>query len=544
MPDQPDDLVPPITRLEWMWLLAALSVALAMRAGMPGRMAIEHFDEGVYASNFWFGPELGGRYPARHLYAPPLLPSIVEWTMVVASLSGMPLTGWVPMLPVLIAGMAAVPSLWWIGRVWFGPFAGLIAAWLCATSDLHSTYSRACLTDVPAALFMAWGVYFGSRAIKDGGRRALSLAIVFTALAWWTKYNGWLPVAIIAAGSLARLTCTRSNAGHWRQEATRGLIFAAGAVLVWSPVLVGLQPHGGYAAVASNHRQYLVGLIGWTDSAFRQLTHIGLYDAWLGTAQVPWLVPLVMGGAVGVGLVLILIGDPVRRGQASVWSLAAWLGGLTLAIPCYQAYPRLVLPWLAAVWLGLGALGQMVLGPHGAGHRPSDGAQRKGLVVGVWRQMLVGALAVSVMTGVFVRMGTGTLRAWEDRTGWSRACDQFSTAAQASALASGYRDGELVTYVVGEPAAVFGLNAAGLLVGPVPDLSFAEQPDRIPTFLVWCERGERSNPLRLDPRRSRFLDVVDAPLRQSSLVILDEHDGIQRLREGDVSVRARLERQR
>ena len=45
-------------------------------------MAVEHFDEGVYASNIWFGPEAGYQYPMRRLYAPPLLPSLIEWSLI------------------------------------------------------------------------------------------------------------------------------------------------------------------------------------------------------------------------------------------------------------------------------------------------------------------------------------------------------------------------------------------------------------------------------------------------------------------------------
>ena len=104
----------PIPRAEYLWLAGALLLGLVLRLGFPGRMAIEHFDEGVYASNFWFDASDGSQYPARHLYAPPLLPAAIEWTMIVASLCGFRPTGFVPMIPCLIAGIATIPALWWI----------------------------------------------------------------------------------------------------------------------------------------------------------------------------------------------------------------------------------------------------------------------------------------------------------------------------------------------------------------------------------------------------------------------------------------------
>jgi len=271
-----------ISRNEWLWLLGAVLFGAILRLSFPGRMAVEHFDEGVYASNFWFEVEQGGEYPARHLYAPPLLPLAIEWTMIVASLCGIKPTGFIPMIPSLIAGLATIPSMWWVGRRWFGPSAGIVAAWLVAASDFHASYSRAALTDVPVCLFMLWGVYFFWLALQTGTRRDILLAGLFTGLAWWTKYNGWLPLAIgLSGGAAWQLSLPRADR-RLRQFATRWSLVALTAFAFWSPVLWGLQKHGGYAAVAANHRQYVVGLSGWGPAALRQLTHVGLYDNWFG----------------------------------------------------------------------------------------------------------------------------------------------------------------------------------------------------------------------------------------------------------------------
>jgi dolichyl-phosphate-mannose-protein mannosyltransferase len=45
---------PALSAAECGCLALILLAALSVRAAYPERMAIEHFDEGVYASNLWF----------------------------------------------------------------------------------------------------------------------------------------------------------------------------------------------------------------------------------------------------------------------------------------------------------------------------------------------------------------------------------------------------------------------------------------------------------------------------------------------------------
>ena len=64
----------PISRYE-LWAVVAITLlGAAVRFAFPSAMAIEHFDEGVYASNLLF-PDQDYRYPAPHLSPPPPLPS-------------------------------------------------------------------------------------------------------------------------------------------------------------------------------------------------------------------------------------------------------------------------------------------------------------------------------------------------------------------------------------------------------------------------------------------------------------------------------------
>ena len=269
-----------------MVVLAITLVGNGFRVWQPGHMAVEHFDEGVYASNILC--DLNGyRYPFLHLYAPPLLPFLLYWTLI---LSGMAASSvmWVN----VVAGSLMVPSVWWVGRQWFGPVAGMTAATLAAFSEVHILFSRTALTDVLLCLWMLWGVYWAWRAILTGRPAAIFLAGLFASLAWWTKYNGWLTLAISGSGMLAWIIVPRiaptGLAAHVKCAAKqddapppgpailRWSVLAAIAIVGWLPVLMNLQPFGGYAAVSANHAGYFVGFGGWWES-FMYLWMVDLF---------------------------------------------------------------------------------------------------------------------------------------------------------------------------------------------------------------------------------------------------------------------------
>ena len=144
----------PVPRQELMLVIAVCILGGLFRCLFLSDTAIEHFDEGVYASNLWFSPEQGAEYPGRYYYAPPLFPFLIEWSMIFLG-SG----AWATFLPSLLLGMATIPLIWWVARNWFGPAAGLVAAILASCSDLHLIYSRAALTDVGLGFFLLLSVY-------------------------------------------------------------------------------------------------------------------------------------------------------------------------------------------------------------------------------------------------------------------------------------------------------------------------------------------------------------------------------------------------
>ena len=572
-----------VSRTEWRWLFGAVLFGAILRLSFPGRMAVEHFDEGVYASNFWFEIEQGGEYPARHLYAPPLLPLAIEWTMIVASLCGIKPTGFIPMIPSLLAGLATIPSLWWVGRRWFGPSAGIVAAWLVAASDFHASYSRAALTDVPVCLFMLWAVYFLWLALQTGTRRDILLAGLFTGLAWWTKYNGWLPLAIgLSGGTAWQLSLPRADR-RLRQFGTRWLLVAVTAFAIWSPVLWGLQKHGGYAAIAANHRQYVESLEWWPGNAATLLQFAGRYDNWLGTSiemiearriqadnramaaealenredfepitivtlpepvwdttwfggapptlwqksertvvVLSWLAtPLALFlVTLAAGLWNILRDSRSPRGLA-IWLLGAWVIGLSLATPCYHTYPRLAFPWLIAVWLGVG------LAVESGRKRAITSVEAAGRSDHRWQAgRIFTVIAGWLMMCSLCRALAGTSHAWQDRSRLQADATKIASSLREAARAVGHPDNEVIVYVYADPALVFSFKSNGLpLVSPVQSPEAAIHSHPRPTFLAvrryrLCDVDSQS--LGSLTEEGKLVAGLVTPSRVSHLYVFDQ----------------------
>jgi len=155
--------LPNESKLRRYGLIATLLVCgVVLRIGYPSRAAVEHFDEGVYASNIWFGPETEGKYPARHLYSPPLLPLLIETSIIAEQVIAPPPDGpsnLAVMLPNLLIGCLMLPAIWWVTRAWLGDEAAIGALALASFSETHALYSRTALTEVGLLLSLLLGLY-------------------------------------------------------------------------------------------------------------------------------------------------------------------------------------------------------------------------------------------------------------------------------------------------------------------------------------------------------------------------------------------------
>jgi hypothetical protein len=73
-----------LSKREFVLIAGALALGVFLRTAELGQLAVEHFDEGVYSSTVWYQDLNDAAYPARHLYAPPALPTLIGASAAVA----------------------------------------------------------------------------------------------------------------------------------------------------------------------------------------------------------------------------------------------------------------------------------------------------------------------------------------------------------------------------------------------------------------------------------------------------------------------------
>jgi dolichyl-phosphate-mannose-protein mannosyltransferase len=498
---------PAIGVRERMLLGLVLAVGVGLRVNAVAHSAVEHFDEGVYASNLYFGPPAFA-YPMQRFYAPPLLPALIEAGMIV----GLP-ANLAALMPSFLAGCGTIVAVWWLGRAWFGPAAGLAAAALVALSHFHIVYSAAALTDALLGLWLVLAVDAMARLLVVGDTRWAIAAGLYTGLAWWTKYNGWLPLAIEAAALPVLWLLLRPPRGVWRKWLACFAVTALVAGLVWSPYLFVLREHGGYGPIAENHAKYVVGLAGWLDAASRQVANFFVIDGgWSGAAIIAACVVAMLAPKDTA----YVAGQVQPRRAVGIALVAVWWFGLFVATPFYWAYPRLLLPWLLATWLLAGLwLGWLQLA---RGPRPAAG------VIGVL--LACGALG-----------GTGWLWTARASVGGDERRSLVSIArklrgdldAASAPPRSATSPPTRAVYVLGEPAILFQLAAAGeRIVAPAQQItgtSAALEGKLLPTFLVAGPHADRDPQIREQlAAGGRWKLVQSYEYAPSKLVWLDLHD--------------------
>ncbi len=515
----------PISRYE-LWAVVAITIlGAAVRFAFPSAMAIEHFDEGVYASNLLF-PNHDFRYPDRHLYAPSLVPSLIEWSIILFGDKGIG-----PMLPSLLFGTLTIPLIWWVGRQWFGPPSGIAAATLLSLSDFHIAFSRSALTDVPLCFWLLLAVYFFERSFRDLSWPTAIAAGVTTGLAWWTKYNGWLPLAISLSGLLAWLLFASREERHFKRRLALWALAALLALAVWSPYWWSL-PHG-YGEVASNHRRYLVGLSGWPAGAIQQIGNQLFSIRVLAAASWIAICIVVLKFDVSASRSRFWIEqhnlpthahpEPAdRRLTQPEWLLAAWFIGLTLTTPLYHPYPRLALPWMASAVFVLAWLF------FGASRFEKLRIPRK---VGALMWLVIMSVSVS-LAGLDSPLPRSAfwVFGWQPRTALADLAPQIQNAIRQEVATSGGREiggKRAIVYVFAEPGLYFHLPADDLAIAPVGNLGFANPGTpsaNLPTFLLAGPQAERNQDFadEFAKHAASIRSVQSWPYAASDFVLLDQ----------------------
>lgn len=442
--------------LEFIALMGLLLIGSWLRVGHCEKIAVEHFDEGVYASDALFP----GGYPFRHLYAPPLMPLAIQWASRFGSAESFG-----PSLPNLAASCLTLAVVWWVARRWFGVCGAMAALAVATFSQLHSAYSRTALTDAMLLLWLMSSLYFVERLLRRSDVWSIAGLGMTTALAWWTKYNGWLPLAI-AAGSIVMLAVLPGTRSGTLRRCLAGVASALCALILWTPVWWNLP--GGYAEVSANHQKYLVGLSGWLRSLQTQIAHLWLFDG-----VVPIVCALVGGLAPGVVLWRIRQSGVVAQiAPLAVTLTGFW--GLAISTPAYTPYARLLLPWNAMAWIAFGCFFGSTSCRRDDGFLPALRARglrsresaRKGTS---FMQAVTGMqgviMAIAVVGGCVHSVSNGWIP-WEDRRSLSQAAEQM---VEDHRLPAGERDEgrETIFAIYGEPALLYQLIARDATVAPL-----------------------------------------------------------------------------
>ncbi len=384
-------------------LIAGAAVVLAaalLRFWSPASMGIEHFDEGVYVISALglTDPALPDPLFAHQLFfSPPLYFGIVYVAQVLTG-------GALDLVAVLVSaslGTLTVALVWWAGRSWFGPGAGLAAAGLLALSEFHIALSRTALTDVTFAFFLLLAVVLIERALRGASLAIATAAGLTVGLAWNTKYHGWLALALGLSAWIG-YSWHRGAAPDLRRSLVVWAVIAGVAVAAWLPWTLYIQSQpGGYASLTQWQGVFMEG--AWLDNLVRHLRQERYLDGPLTDASVPVAIALALLGAgvrrlswraAGLGVCLtaasclaggyaavVLLGlaglVSLMRGPGT---LAGWLAGICLTTfmiltPFYHPYARLFLPITAMASLLAGlSLGRLATWESASGRGLRGGA--------------------------------------------------------------------------------------------------------------------------------------------------------------------------
>lgn len=104
-----------------------------------------------------------------------------------------------PAVFVALIGVATVWLVWHIGNRWFGPVAGLWAAWSYAIAALVIRYSRASWNPNPLPFFSVLGMYLTATGVQQRQKWKIVGAGICLGIAWQLHYLALVLTAVYAA---------------------------------------------------------------------------------------------------------------------------------------------------------------------------------------------------------------------------------------------------------------------------------------------------------------------------------------------------------
>ena len=522
-------------------LTVILVVAALLRVHDIRRAAVSHFDEGVYASSALRLSVGADFYHGQEYHAPPGYPFVVS---VAFRLLGGP-SATVAFLVSTLAGVGTCALLFVLGRWLFGPGVGLAAAGLLAVNDFHISLCKSALVDAQFTLLFTGGLgLLYLTWVRPQVRLAVASGLVVGA-AWLTKYNGFLPLAIMPAAIVLeavrrRWRSTEDTVPPLKRALALWALSAGVALLCYLPWALHLHNTlpDGYASLTVHQRQYLRDWSDWLGHARELLSdlavfrHVGTAAALAGLiAVVVWalrsrrvarrwtlagaaaaLAGSVYAGVEAVYLAAALcgIGFALTRGGRGDRFLAVWALALLVMTPLYTPYVRLVSPLLPALILLAVRWVTVVLAA------PTEPVPRRAQL-----ERVVGLVLVMALASVGGKLlGVPFAR-------WQSAFAARGGYAQAAAELDGLNDDALITFHA-QPSFYFYRPDARR----VDDSDFVIYLQMLarrlgkPTYLVvdFILANNREARRSVDTHERQLAEVARFENDLSLLQLLDQHD--------------------
>lgn len=239
----------------------------------------------ILTSGHWLVPEIAG---TPMLNKPPLH----AWLIALASLPVGAVTARTAALPSVITGIGIMLATGWLGARLFGPTAGMISGFLCATTVGLFSMAHVPLPDTTLTLAITAAMCAFALAEFEHRRGALTAFYGATGLAFLAKG----PVGLIPLGvALVFALVTSGWRGPRRLLSLPGLVLLGLLVIPWPLLALRTGGHGFVDTVVVNevHGNYF----GLDSLHWRRLTHPFELAA---THLLPWaiLIPLAAWSAV------------------------------------------------------------------------------------------------------------------------------------------------------------------------------------------------------------------------------------------------------
>lgn len=511
-----------ITLTEWVAVTIVILAALVARLWAFGATGIGHFDEGVYViSALGVAQEPHDLFPNQIVFSPPFYFTAVGaaiWLFGGAA-------DQVAVMVNVVIGTATVAAIWWVGRSWFGPRAGVVAAVLLALSGSHILLSRVVLTDAAFSLWFLLSIGAIVLAVDRRDFRLAVLAGMVTGLAWNTKYHGWFAL-LITGVALAPTLWSEWRSGGWRRAFAVWGVACVVAILLYIPWAAYMRGYsGGYGGIVTYYTAML--RVDWLGNVGRQIGQQVFMEGMLTRAAplaalgIGWFVDTRSAAAnyrlwllaAGLGLGGLLIG---QAGVAALLTIAAvpmllrefqsyrsrvlicWLGLWLVAAPIYHPYARLILPFTIATFLVSGWVIDRALGHSFVRGRISAAVA------------LAGAVLVAIL-GATLRSDPGNP--------WHRSRD-VAQAAETIAAQTGQDE---TIFVVGEPPLVHYLRVAGRTTPSRTNLADLDTLTK-PAYLVTGVYTQRAPNLRerVEELRDRLTPIAVLRFTPNDLRLLDD----------------------